>query len=70
MLPEVVELTMNKLCCSLNRNTSGKTLFVNGHHDKYECWQAGDGSGYINHKWLIVATQGDNISTWAPDLFN
>jgi hypothetical protein len=49
---------------------SGKTLFVNGHHDKYECWQVGDGTGYTHHKWLIVATPGDGISTWARDSFN
>jgi len=49
---------------------SGKTLFVNGHHDKYECWQAGDGPGFTGHEWLIVATLGDGISTWAPDSFN
>ncbi|KQL45223.1 hypothetical protein AN963_21520 [Brevibacillus choshinensis] len=49
---------------------SGKTLFVNGYHDKYECWQAGDGPGYTGQEWLIVATPGGDISTWAPDSFN
>ncbi|UKS28524.1 hypothetical protein LOZ80_06210 [Paenibacillus sp. HWE-109] len=49
---------------------SGKTLFVNGHHDKYECWQARDGYGYTGDEWLIVATPGDSISTWAPNSFN
>jgi hypothetical protein len=49
---------------------SGKTLFINGHHDKYECWQAGDGPGYTGRDWLLVATPGDGISTWAPDSFN
>ncbi len=48
---------------------SGKTLFVNGHHNMYECWQAGDGSGYSGDNWLIVATPGDDITTWAPDEF-
>lgn len=48
---------------------SGQTLFVNGHHDMYECWQAGDGPGYTGDEWLIVATPGDEIATWAPDNF-
>lgn len=48
---------------------SGLTMFVNGHHDMYECWQAGDGAGYGGHQWLIVATPGDDIAIWAPDSF-
>jgi len=49
---------------------SGKTLFVNGHHDKYECWQAGDGLGYTGHEWLVVAVPGDSIAAWVPDSIN
>lgn len=48
---------------------SGQTLFVNGHHKMYECWQAGDGAGYAGQDWLIVATPGDDIATWAPSHF-
>lgn len=48
---------------------SGLTMFVNGHHDKYECWQAGDGAGYTGDEWLIVAVPGDNIATLAHDDF-
>jgi hypothetical protein len=48
---------------------SGQTLFVNGHHKMYECWQAGDGAGYSGEDWLIVATPGDDIATWTPDDF-
>jgi hypothetical protein len=48
---------------------SGLTMFVNGHHNKYECWQAGDGFGYSGEEWLIVATPGDDITTWAPSEF-
>jgi hypothetical protein len=48
---------------------SGLTMFVNGHHDKYECWQVGDGAGYGGEQWLIVSTPGDGIATWAPDDF-
>lgn len=46
---------------------SGKILFVNGHHDSYECWQVGDGP--IDQEWLIVAVPGDGIATWVPDSF-
>ncbi|MBT2742613.1 hypothetical protein [Bacillus sp. ISL-77] len=48
---------------------SGLTMFVNGHHNLYECWQAGDGAGYTGEEWLIVATPGDQIATWVPDDF-
>jgi len=48
---------------------SGQTLFVNGHHDMYECWQAGDGAGYGGTDWLLVAVPGDDIEVWAPDDF-
>jgi hypothetical protein len=45
---------------------SGLTMFINGHDDMYECWQAGDGAGYTGEEWLIVATPGDDFATWAP----
>lgn len=48
---------------------SGNILFVNGHHHKYECWQAGDGLGYTGDEWLVVATPGDGISLWVPETF-
>lgn len=48
---------------------SGSTLFVNGNHDKYECWQAGDGAGYTGEDWLIVGAPGSSVVTWAPDSF-
>lgn len=48
---------------------SGLTMFINGHHDMYECWQAGDGAGYTGEEWLIVATPGNDIATWVPDDF-
>ncbi len=48
----------------------GKTLFVNGYHEKYECWQAGDGGGYTGQEWLVVSVPGNSISTWAPKWFS
>ena len=46
---------------------SGLTLFVNGHHDLYVCWQAGDGAGYAGEGWLVVAVPGDEIFIQEPD---
>lgn len=46
---------------------SGKTLFVNGHHEEYECWQAGDGEGYTGDEWLAVAVPGNEIAIWTPE---
>ncbi|MGD6778551.1 hypothetical protein ACQCT3_02180 [Sutcliffiella horikoshii] len=42
----------------------GKTLYVNGHHNQYECWQAGDDDG---DGWLMVAMPGDDIAYWEPE---
>ncbi|WP_404469038.1 hypothetical protein [Sutcliffiella horikoshii] len=42
----------------------GKTLYVNGHHDQFECWQAGDDDG---DGWLVVAMPGDDIAFWEPE---
>jgi hypothetical protein len=47
---------------------SGNTIFINGYHSKYECWQAGDGKGYTGDEWLIVAVPNNNIAIWSPDI--
>ncbi|HDR4463719.1 hypothetical protein ACTFRD_12015 [Bacillus cereus group sp. MYBK249-1] len=44
---------------------SGQIIFLNGFHDYYECWQA----GVLCEQWLVVATPGNEIATWAPDEF-
>ncbi|MGO4109408.1 hypothetical protein [Paenibacillus sp. YAF4_2] len=68
---KVASIKLGKLAPHLHIEfESGKMLFVNGHHLKYECWQIGDGLGYTGDKWLVVATPGDGISTWAPESFN
>jgi len=68
---KVANIKLGKLAPHLHLEfESGKTLFVNGHHLKYECWQVGDGLGYTGDEWLVVATPGDGISTWAPESFN
>ena len=43
---------------------SGKILFINGYHEKYECWQAGDGHGFTGDEWLVVAVPQNGIATW------
>ncbi|WP_433774113.1 hypothetical protein [Bacillus wiedmannii] len=44
---------------------NNKTMFVNGFHDCFECWQA----GVQRDDWLVVAAPGNAIATWAPDDF-
>jgi len=43
-------------------------LYVNGHNDKYEPWQAGQ-SHSKDETWLVVACPGDAIAIWAPEHF-
>ncbi|WP_429676168.1 hypothetical protein [Bacillus mexicanus] len=47
---------------------NGYTIFVNGSHDEYECWQAG--VQFDNDTWLVVSAPNDEISAWAPVGFN
>ena len=43
--------------------TDGRGLFLDGHHDLYECWQLyADG-------FTVVAMMGDDLAIWAPDDF-
>jgi len=42
---------------------SGLILFVNGFHEKYECWQSGV---LFDDSWLVVACPGNGIAIWAP----
>jgi len=46
---------------------SGKVLYVNGEDDNYECWQIGDGYGYVEEDWLVVAVPGNEIAVWSPE---
>jgi hypothetical protein len=48
---------------------SGKVLFVNGYHQKYETWQASDGI-HESGEWLIVAVPGNRIASWTPNTRN
>jgi hypothetical protein len=42
---------------------NGYTIFVNGFHHKYECWQAG--VQYDDETWLVVAVPENEIAAWA-----
>ena len=46
---------------------SGQVLFINGYHEKYECWQAGDRLGFADSQYLVVATPNNGIATFLPD---
>jgi hypothetical protein len=43
-------------------------LYVNGHNEKYEAWQAGL-SFSQNETWLVVACPCDSLAIWAPEHF-
>nr|AAL24522.1 orf159EGC115 [uncultured bacterium] len=43
-------------------------LYINGHNDQYEAWQAGQ-SFSEDEMWLVVACPGDSIAIWAPERF-
>ncbi|UYG93722.1 hypothetical protein [Cytobacillus firmus] len=45
---------------------TGKILSVNGSHEMYECWQAGDGYRQGEEEWLIAAVPGNRIAYWTP----
>ncbi|WP_142292167.1 hypothetical protein [Bacillus sp. OV166] len=67
---KVVDVQMGELAPHLHIVfQSGQTMFVNGHHEMYECWQAGDGAWYTGEEWLVVAGPGDSITTWSPEDF-
>ena len=48
---------------------SGKVLFLNGHHEKYETWQLGVAFNDPAEPWMVVACPGDNIAVWASESF-
>ncbi len=48
---------------------SGHTLFLNGNHDLYECWQVGVSMGRRDECWRIVSCPGGDVAVWAPQKF-
>jgi len=47
----------------------GRMLFVNGNHDMQETWHCGVAMGAKNESWLVVASPGGGLATWAPTTF-
>lgn len=43
---------------------NGQTLYVNGHHDKYESWNI------HADKFTVVAIPGDGVAIWHPEGFS
>lgn len=48
---------------------SGKKLYVHREDEYYESWKVGDGYGYVQDQWLIVAVPGNKIAVWSPREF-
>jgi hypothetical protein len=48
---------------------AGKTIFINGRHEMYECWQSGVSCGDPNEMWMVVACPGGGVAVWAPESF-
>lgn len=56
------------LILSLN---DGRILFVNGHHEQYECWQVGVAWSDPKEFYLVVALPGEGgVAVWAPENFD
>lgn len=46
---------------------TGEVLFINGHHDTYECWQVGVSNTENDEEvWEVVACPGDSLAIWVP----
>lgn len=44
----------------------GRTIFINGRHEMYECWQSGVSCGDPNEMWMVVACPSGGVAVWAP----
>ncbi len=45
---------------------SGSVLFLNGRHDKFECWNLGTIGAAAGSEWLIVTVPGGDLAIFAP----
>ncbi len=47
-----------------------RVIFVNGKHDKYECWDVGvvafSKEPQKEKPWKVIAIPGGNLAIWAP----
>ncbi|MEK4670546.1 hypothetical protein [Niallia sp. FSL R7-0271] len=46
---------------------TGEVLFICGHDNMYESWQAGFFGDSDGEYWEIVACPGDELAIWGPD---
>ena len=47
---------------------SGRVFFLNGYHERYECWTLSSVDDLIDgYNWTIVATPGGGVALWVPD---
>jgi hypothetical protein len=46
-----------------------QVIFVNGKHDRYECWDMGVAFDGNEETWLVVACPGGGIAIWTPKNF-
>jgi hypothetical protein len=44
-----------------------KVVFVNGKHDRYECWDMG--VAFSGDMWQVIACPGGGVAIWAPQGF-
>jgi hypothetical protein len=49
--------------------TDGRILYVNGHHEIYECWDLGLAIDDPKETWNVVASPGDGVIVFAPEKF-
>jgi hypothetical protein len=49
--------------------TDGRILYVNGHHEMYECWDLGICFSDPKETWAIIASPEDEVTVFAPEKF-
>jgi hypothetical protein len=49
--------------------TDRRILYVNGHHEMYECWDLGLAFNDPKETWNVVASPGDGVTVFAPEKF-
>jgi hypothetical protein len=48
----------------------GRTLFINGRDEHYECWQVGVAWSGLGDYWMVVALPGGGVAIWSPENFD
>ncbi len=50
--------------------SNGQTLYINGHHERYESWNIAAGHVTAGSGFLVVAGPEDGLTIWGPDEFS